>query len=121
MKTSGVLFALLGLITGLLIASAYFLRLGSSQVHRVSVNYPSKWSTGEYRNCRLARPHYKGDLWPEFDCDGSGSINDAVQGTHAFVMDVRFLGEYIVPTDVRRLTWTCQLSTSNELICRDLR
>ena len=73
----------------------------------------------EFRNCALGRPHYPGERWPEFDCDGSGSGGDAIKGAHAFVMDVRFLGEYKVPTDERRLTWTCQSSATGELTCKD--
>ena len=111
----------LGVAVGLLVAGAFFFRTSTSQVHRVSVNYPSRWDAGEFRNCRLGRPHYSGDRWPEFDCDGSGSHGEAIGGAHAFVMDVRFLGEYKVPTDDRHWTWTCQSSVSGtgELTCRD--
>lgn len=94
----------------------------TSEVHRVSVSYPSRWSAGEFRNCRLGRPHYLGDRWPELGCDGRGSQGEeAVGGAHAFVMDVRFSGEYKVPTDERVLTWTCQSSITGtgELTCKD--
>jgi hypothetical protein len=96
--------------------------IANAQVHRVSVSYPSHWEPGEFRNCRLGHPHYAGDPWPEFDCDGSGSHGEATPGTHAFVMDVRFMGEYKVPTntDSRYWTWTCQSSIAGtgELTCK---
>src|ERR1039457_1891473 len=110
MKKSLAIFGL-GIAVGLLIAGVVFfskIATSGSRVHRVSVNYPSRWDAGEFRNCALGRPHYPGERWPEFDCDGSGSHGAAIKGAHAFVMDVRFLGEYKVPTDERRLTWTCQ-------------
>jgi hypothetical protein len=101
----------------------FFSKIGApaSQVHRVSVNYPSRWDAGEFRNCRLGHPHYLGDRWPEFDCDGFGSHGDAVKGAHAFVMDVRFVGDYKIPTDDRVSTWTCQSSGTGagELTCKE--
>jgi hypothetical protein len=113
----------LGIAVGLLVAGAFFYKIGSStsQVHRVSVNYPSRWEEGEFRNCQLGRPHYSGDRLPEFSCDGSGSLGEATSGAHAFVMDVRFLGEYKVPADDRRWTWTCQSSVTGtgELTCKE--
>ena len=35
-----------------------------SEVHRVSVSYPSRWNAGEFRNCRLVRaaPFFCGSL-----------------------------------------------------------
>jgi hypothetical protein len=113
----------LGVLVGLLAAAAFLLktRTLASQVHRVSVSYPSRWDAGEFRNCRLGRPHYSGDRWPEFECDGVGSHGDAVQGAHTFVMDVRLFGKYKVPTDGTHLTWTCQSSVTGtgELTCKD--
>jgi hypothetical protein len=113
----------LGIVVGLLVAAAFFPKIGTpaSQVHRVSVSYPSRWDAGEFRNCRLGRPHSPGDRWPEFECDGGGSHGDAIKGAHAFVMDVRFFGEYKVPTDDSHLTWTCQSSVTGtgELTCKD--
>lgn len=112
----------LGVVVGLVVAGAFFSKIGGSpsQVHRVSVSYPSRWNAGEFRNCRLGHPHYSGDRWPNFDCDGRGSQGEeAIGGAHAFVMDVRFSGEYKVPTDDRVLTWTCQSSATGELTCKD--
>ena len=67
----------LGVLVGLLAAAAFLLktRTLASQVHRVSVSYPSRWDAGEFRNCRLGRPHYSGDRWPEFECDGVGKVD----------------------------------------------
>lgn len=76
-KGSDVKYSLLnvviGMLAGLLIAGAFakFWRSPAhAQVHRISVNYPSRWDAGEFRNCGLRQPHYSGD-WPELDCDGS--------------------------------------------------
>lgn len=113
-----------GIVVGFLITAAFFVsKFGTSdsQLHRVSVSYPSRWDAGEFRNCRLGHPHYAGDRWPELDCDGGGSHGDATKGAHAFVMDVRFMGEYKVPTDDRYSTWTCQSSATGmgELTCKE--
>lgn len=115
-----------GFASGLLVAIlAFAIYLAytpnSSRVHRVSVSYPSRWDAGEYRNCRMKRPHYSGGLWPELECDGTGSNGNAVQGAHAFVMDVRFSGTYKIYRDGRSDTWTCQSSAAGtgELTCRD--
>jgi hypothetical protein len=90
------------------------------EVYRVNVAYPSNWEVGEMRNCRLKQPN-SGESWPEFDCDVQGSRSHGMlEGTlHAYVMDVRFLGEYHVPSDDRAFTWTCTLSRDGELSCRD--
>lgn len=112
-----------GAIVAIVAFAVYFWKEAprDSQVHRVSVSYPSRWDAGEYRNCRLKPPHYAGDRWPELECDGRGSHGDAVQGAHAFVMDVRFSGVYRLYTDGRYETWTCQSSGggTGELTCRD--
>ncbi len=109
-----------GLGVALLVVSAFLWKnRGSQQIHRVMVDYPSRWDPGELRNCGLGRP--RGFRWPELHCDGRGSHGDALQGVHAFAMDVRFLGNFVVPTDERTPAWTCQSSAAGtgDLTCRD--
>jgi hypothetical protein len=84
----------------------------SSEQRRVIVDYPERWSVGEYRNCALVGADPVSNVL-QLDCD---LLASETPRSRMFIMDVEFSW-----SDAKKrldINWTCQRNQQS-LVCRN--